>query len=559
VQEGLPAEHGGELLADAAEHLLDGGGVADEGGGHLEARGRDVTHGGLDVVGDPLHEVGGVLVLHVEHLLVHLLGAHLAAEHGGRREVATVARVGGAHHVLGVPHLLGELRDRQGAVLLGAPGGERREADHEEVQARERDEVDGQLAEVGVELAREAEAAGDAAHGGGDEVVEVAEARGGELERAEADVVERLVVEHHALVRVLHELVHGQRGVVGLHHGVGDLGRGEDGEGEHHPVGVLLADLGDEERAHAGPGAAAEGVAHLEACRPWHQKWSESRPDPRASQISSVEREEKRKSKDGEPTLQAVAVLGLLSHDVEHGVDELGSLGVVALGPVVACSGLAEDEVVGAEDVAVGPRADGVHGAGLQVHEDGAGHEAAAGGLVVVDVDALELEVGVAAIAAGGVDAVLGAHHLPELGPDLVAALAALDVEDLPHGGRLGDLEIWGRWRRRWGRDLGLGVKKKKGSVRVWGGLCLCFILLLVTARAQREENAVHCIALHPIGAARTAAGEGIRILKICGFVGEGAGQGRARPTATARLGPPVTSPGAVCVPAPPWSPPTVG
>jgi len=50
------------------------------------------------------------------------------------------------------------------------------------VQARDRDEVDGQLAEVGVELAREAEAAGDAAHG------------------------------------------------------VGDLGRGEDGEGEHHPV-----------------------------------------------------------------------------------------------------------------------------------------------------------------------------------------------------------------------------------------------------------------------------------------------------------------------------------
>ena len=28
----------------------------------------------------------------------------------------------------------------------------------------------------------------------------------------------------------------------------------------------------------------------------------------------------------------------------------------------------------------------------------------------------------------------LVAHYLPELGADLVAALAALDVEDLPHG-----------------------------------------------------------------------------------------------------------------------------
>ena len=83
VEEGLATEHGGELLGDALEHLLDGGGVADEGGGHLEALGRDVADGGLDVVGDPLDEVGGVLVLNVEHLLVDLLGGHAAAEQGG--------------------------------------------------------------------------------------------------------------------------------------------------------------------------------------------------------------------------------------------------------------------------------------------------------------------------------------------------------------------------------------------------------------------------------------------------------------------------------------------
>merc|ERR1719271_829072 len=72
---------------------------------------------------------------------------------------------------------------------------EPREADHEEVEARERDHVDRELAQVAVELAREAEAASRAANGRRDKVVEVTVRRRRELERAEADVVQRLVVE----------------------------------------------------------------------------------------------------------------------------------------------------------------------------------------------------------------------------------------------------------------------------------------------------------------------------------------------------------------------------
>jgi len=72
MKESLATEHGRELLRHTLEQLLDGGAVADESGGHLETSRRDVADRRLDVVRDPLDEVAAVLILHVQHLLVHL-------------------------------------------------------------------------------------------------------------------------------------------------------------------------------------------------------------------------------------------------------------------------------------------------------------------------------------------------------------------------------------------------------------------------------------------------------------------------------------------------------
>ena len=60
------------------------------------------------------------------------------------------------------------------------------------VQARERDEVHRDLAQVAIELSWEAQARGHTADGRADQVVQVAISRGGQLEGAEADVVKSL-------------------------------------------------------------------------------------------------------------------------------------------------------------------------------------------------------------------------------------------------------------------------------------------------------------------------------------------------------------------------------
>ena len=77
-------------------------------------------------------------------------------------------------------------------------------------------------------VATYAKAGGDAGHDDGHEVVEVGVARARKLEHAEADLVERLVVNAERLVAVLDELVHRKRRVVRLNDGVRDLQRVSD-------------------------------------------------------------------------------------------------------------------------------------------------------------------------------------------------------------------------------------------------------------------------------------------------------------------------------------------
>jgi hypothetical protein len=75
--------------------------------------------------------------------------------------------------------------------------------------------------------------------------------------------------------------------VVRLNNGVRDLGGWHDGEGGHHSVGELLADLRDQKRTHTGASPSTKGVGDLK-------------------------------------TLEAVATLSLASNDIENLVDQLG-------------------------------------------------------------------------------------------------------------------------------------------------------------------------------------------------------------------------------------------
>ena len=141
----------------------------------------------------------------------------------------------------------------------------------------------------------------------------------------------------------------GESSVVRLHNGVRDFGGWHDGEGGHHSVGELLADLRDQKRTHTGASSTTKGVGDLK-------------------------------------TLEAVAALSLASDDIENLVDQLGTLSVVTLCPIVTSTRLAENEVVGAEELSERSSTDRVHGTGLQIDENSTRNKLVAGSLLLVSI-----------------------------------------------------------------------------------------------------------------------------------------------------------------------------
>ena len=171
MQESFSSEHSSELLRDALEQFLNGGGIAYEGGSHFQTTRRNVTNGSFHIVGNPFHEVRAVLVLDVQHLLIDLFHGHAASEDGGHCQVSAMARITGGHHIFGIKHLLGKFWNSEGSVLLAAPGGQGGKSRNEEVKTGERYHVDSQFSEVGIQLTGETKASGDAGHGEGHQVV----------------------------------------------------------------------------------------------------------------------------------------------------------------------------------------------------------------------------------------------------------------------------------------------------------------------------------------------------------------------------------------------------
>lgn len=396
MEESFSSEHSSELFTDSLEHLLDGSGVSEECNWHLKSFWWDITDWRFNVVWNPFNEIRRVLILDVKHLLINFLGGHSSSEHGWGSKISSVSWIRSAHHVLGIEHLLSELWDSEGSVLLGSSWGKGSESSHEEMKSWEWNKIYCKFSQVRVKLTWESKTACNSWKSSWDQVVKISISWSGELKSSEANIIKGFIINAHNLIGVLDKLMDWKSSIVWLNDGIWDLWGWHNWESDHLSIWIFFSDLWDKESSHSWSSTSSERVGDLE-------------------------------------TLKTIATFSFFSNDIENWINEFSSFSVMTFSPVVTSSSLSENEVVWSEELTEWSSSDWIHGSWFEIHEDSSWNVSSSSGFIEVDIDSFKLKIWVSVISTGGVNSMFVRDDFPEFSSDLVTALTTLDVNDFSH------------------------------------------------------------------------------------------------------------------------------
>mmetsp|Transcript_18951 Transcript_18951/g.24970 ORF Transcript_18951/g.24970 Transcript_18951/m.24970 type:complete len:206 (-) Transcript_18951:44-661(-) len=178
---------------------------------------------------------------------------------------------------------------------------------------------------------------------------------------------------------------------------IGHFGRWDNGEGRHNSIRIFFTHFRDEQGSHSRTGTSTHRVGKLE-------------------------------------TLQAITRFCLFTHNIKYTIDKFCSFRVMPFSPVVTSSGLAENKVVRSEKLTVGSSSHRVHCTRFKIHQNCSRYVSPTSCFIVVDIDALKLQVGISMVCSSWIDAMFIRNNFPEFGTNLVTTLASLNMHNFSHG-----------------------------------------------------------------------------------------------------------------------------
>jgi hypothetical protein len=268
MDEGPLSEEQVELLVDTREDLGNSSGVRQHADGAVGlgqlAAGNDggllLVDSALESSGRPIYKLNGRVLLDGGDGIRNILRDNVSAVHEASGHVLALTRIAIAQHVLLLESGLGDLSNAHSLALglLGRNKGSVRAS--EEVNARVRYQVGLEFVHVDVKGTLKSQGAGKAGDDLSDDSVEVAVRRTGNVEVPLANIVDGFVIEHESNICMFQQRVGGQDRVVGFYDGSRDLRGRINAKVELRLLGVVLAQMFEEQRSEARTSTATYAV-----------------------------------------------------------------------------------------------------------------------------------------------------------------------------------------------------------------------------------------------------------------------------------------------------------
>lgn len=165
----------------------------------------------------------------------------------------------------------------------------------------------------------------------------------------------------------------------------------------HYAVGIFFADAWNQKCSHAAARTTAKWMSELKALH-----WSVKLRGEMMSAHTTITTIFKMQIKW--TYLKTIASFGFLSNYIQYRINQFGTFGIMAFGPIVAGSRLAKYKIIRSIQLTVKTRSHRVHCAGLQIDQYRTWYIFATTRLIVIHVDAFQLQFGIAIIGAGCID-----------------------------------------------------------------------------------------------------------------------------------------------------------
>jgi len=341
VNEGSLGVHEIEFVIDSGEDLSDGSGVGDHADGSHDLGEITTWDNGWWLIVDtaletgwaPVDELDGSLGLDGGNGGVNILWNNITSVHEAAGHVFTVSWVALGHHGGWLEGGVGDLSDGELLVVSFLGRDDWGIGGKHEVDSWVWDQVSLELSDIDVKGTIESEGSGKGGDNLSDESVQVGVGWSLDIEVSSADVINGFVIDHDSDISVLEEGVGGEKGVVWLNNGGGDLWGWVDGESELGFFTVVNGKSLEEEGTETGTGTTTDGV-------------------------------------EDEETLETSALISELSDSVEAEINDFFTNGVVSSGEVVGSIFFTGDELLWVEELSVGTSSNLINDGWLKIKED---------------------------------------------------------------------------------------------------------------------------------------------------------------------------------------------